>query len=307
MLKRLMGLILAPLILLTSQGWAENRQEALEEMHALIEKNHGRIEAIDKSIREGLMNLRDLKINQNEVDPRKFGSMEKGLESLSLQRREHLLRQDFLDRLSFQVDRHFQGGDLRKFLEVKILKMAQGELSSSQPDTNMWKFLSYLSLALKELPERHEAPFAFIEGYMRFSTLLNPTRPTDYMSKRNYTNGMDFEEAEPMSADRVGEVVEEKIKEIQSRNQQDSLSFEDRKPYLKPISQMYEESRKKLDPPAPEIEIEMPQALESPRLILPESSPESSPIETATPSNAGSEVNSSGGEMKVRLIPKDQR
>lgn len=301
MRKLVSGLILVPLILASLFCRAESRQEALIEVRALIDSNHRRIEDIDKSIKKGLMSVRGLKLNEEQnLSPRKFSALEKELESLSLQRREHLMRQDFLDRLSFQVDRHFQGGDLKAFLEIKILEMAQSEISSSRPDTNMWKFLSYLSLALKDLPERHEAPFAFIEGYMRFSTLLNPTRPNDYMAKRSYTNGVKFETAEPMEADRVGEVVEAKLKELQALNQNDSLPFEQRKPHLKPISQMFENSQQKVEvePAAPAVEFASP--LEAPAFIL----PEPTPVETALPAT---QTDASGEEMKVRLVPQSER
>lgn len=268
-----LGLALAVPYFFSFQCWAESREEALSALKSLVEKNQNRLEQIDRSIRKGLMDVRNIGLSDTSpasAQPQeKLTLKERELESLSLQRREHLLRQDFLDRLSFQLDRHFHGGDLRAFLERKTLEMAQTEISSSQPESNMWKFLSYLSLALKELPERHESPFAFVEGYMRFSTLLNPSRPDDYLAKRNYTNGRDFETAEPMSADRVGEVVEAKIKELQSKEQNHRRTFEERKPYLKPLTQVFEKTPQKrpapVNPqPLPTIE---PQSFKAPAFL----------------------------------------
>ncbi len=261
----MLWLFLAPLLLVAQMAFGESRGEALAQVKSLIDKNHTRLIELDSSISKALMGIRDLGLTQNQETRTKLVGLEKELEKLSFQRQEHLLRQEFLDRLSFQVDRHFQRGDLKAFLEKKTLEMAQTEISSPQSDSNMWKFLSYLSLAIKELPERHENPFAFIEGYMRFSTLLNPLRPDEYLAQRNYTNGHDFETAAPMEADRVGEVVDAKIQEAQSHSQKDRLPFEERKPFLKPMSQVFQEPKMALEPQtlqtAPTEKLERPHLL----------------------------------------------
>jgi hypothetical protein len=129
-------------------------------------------------------------------------------------RREHSLRQQFLDRLIFQVDTKFIGGDLRDFLEKALIDMAKVEAVSSTTDSNLWKFFKYASDAVRRLPEQKENIVGFLEGYMNRS-VSNPMRPEDYISTRNYTNGTQSESGSPMNREDVGDIADRRIHEME--------------------------------------------------------------------------------------------
>jgi hypothetical protein len=158
------------------------------------------------------------------------------MEILIGQRRERLLRQEFLDRLVFQIDSKFQGGEIREFLHQTFLEMSLTEASSGASDTSLWRFLTYLSLAIKTLPERGENLISFVEGYMEFSTISKPVRPDQFVSLRHYTNGTSSHPAEQaVDKTEVGDAVESRLEQYERQTVLDQAvkRFEERKPLLK--------------------------------------------------------------------------
>ncbi len=143
---------------------------------------------------------------------------------LKMQQREHQLRQDFLNRLIFQVDTKFRGGDLRVFLQSALVDMARVDaVSSAQNDSGMWKFLKYSADAIRRLPEQKENILAFLEGYMNRS-VSNPVPPKDYLAARNYTNGSVSEAGQPVSAEEAGSIADQRLQEMAKQAEADAAT-----------------------------------------------------------------------------------
>lgn len=150
---------------------------------------------------------------EQKIEISKPTDLEQDVRALRVQKREHMLRQEFLDRLIFQVDTKFVGGDLRKFFEVTLTEMAKIDAITSAVDTGLWKFMKFAADAVRRLPEQKENIVSFIEGYMNRS-ISNPIRPEDYLNSRNYTNGAASEAGSPLSREEVGAVADRRIREV---------------------------------------------------------------------------------------------
>jgi hypothetical protein len=144
---------------------------------------------------------------------------DKGLETevarLKADQKEHMLRQEFLNRLIFQVDANFRGGDLRKFLGDALTDMAKVDAVQSYADTGLWKFMRNAADAVKRLPEQKENILSFLEGYMQKS-VSNPVPASEFLSTRNYSNGAKSEQGSPLSRDEVGAIADRRLHELDS-------------------------------------------------------------------------------------------
>lgn len=103
-------LILPLLFLLLAGGTASalDRKEALTQALSLKSENTRRLGEVDTKIRTLLNSQRLQEFKDSGTAPvasRVYKALEEEMEVLILQRRERLLRQEFLDRLVFQIDR----------------------------------------------------------------------------------------------------------------------------------------------------------------------------------------------------------
>ena len=137
---------------------------------------------------------------------------------LSKQRRERILRQDFLDRLRFQIDSYYRKGNFKNFLIVRLKKMTLIEVQNGP--SPLWKFLKYLTVALEGLSEPDD-PIEFIEGYLKKSNIIDPIAPHIYGRTRNYSNGVDNEAAHSVDLQDVGELVEKNLRVFQDQKAQE--------------------------------------------------------------------------------------
>ncbi|NJM10277.1 MAG: hypothetical protein HC883_05300 [Bdellovibrionaceae bacterium] len=108
---------LSAVLCLGSLVWANPRShevkaESLRYLQDLRVQNVKRLRDIDETLRSRIENSQPANI-ENEVN------------QLKTAKREHILRQEFLDRLIFQIDTKFSGGDLRQFLERSLTEMAK--------------------------------------------------------------------------------------------------------------------------------------------------------------------------------------
>ena len=217
--------VILTLILAVTLGWSPQlfastpRTEALNALQTLLANNHKVLTQIDKQLyTETHKKHRTI----NQPNNPSLNQFENQVQALLRKRREYRLRQDFLDRLRFQIDNRYHGGNLRTFLITRLKKMTLIEIQSEQH--SMWKFLKYLTVALENLPEPNENPIEFIEGYLRKSSVIHPITPYTYNQSRNYSNGIDNEAAHPMEPEKVGELVEKKMEELQPpKSQQTQL------------------------------------------------------------------------------------
>lgn len=177
----------------------EVKSDTLHHLQELRTQNVKHLSELDSAIDK---KFEDTKLNDFESDVKR----------LKAERQEYSLRQDFLNRLIFQLDTKYVGGDLRAFLEHALVDMAKIDATSTATaGDGLWKFLKYSADAIHRLPEQKENVLAFLEGYMNLS-VTNPILPDKYLASRNYTNGSQSEQGNPMSRDEVGQVVDERIK-----------------------------------------------------------------------------------------------
>jgi hypothetical protein len=198
--------LLLPLIAEAKDGSPrEIKAETIRYLQDLRELNVKRLREIDETL-------------EQKIEVAKPADIEKDVRALRTTRQEHMLRQEFLDRLIFQVDTKFAGGDLRAFLERALTDMAKVDAVTSSVDTGMWKFLKFAADAVRRLPEQKENIVTFLEGYMNRS-ISNPIRPEEYLNSRNYTNGAASEAGSPVDREDVGALADRRIKETQADEQ----------------------------------------------------------------------------------------
>ncbi|MBX3021321.1 MAG: hypothetical protein KF799_06540 [Bdellovibrionales bacterium] len=178
----------------------EVKSDSLRFLQDLRSENVKRLKEIDQTL-------------SRKIEEATSATLETEVGSLRSAKREHTLRQEFLDRLIFQIDTKFAGGDLRAFLERSLTDMAKVDAVSSANETGLWKFMKYAADAVRRLPEKKENVLAFLEGYMTKS-VSNPLRPEDYLSARNYTNGSKSEEGSPLSREDVGAIADRRLQEL---------------------------------------------------------------------------------------------
>ncbi|MGE3760176.1 MAG: hypothetical protein AB7H97_20595 [Pseudobdellovibrionaceae bacterium] len=205
MLQIAQNLILALVLSCTSFAMAKEasgdpKTEALQSLQGMRSENVNRLKDIDRAL-------------SKRIEEGRPGNVEKEVSTLRTARKEHVLRQDFLDRLILQIDKNFRGGDLRQFLQVALTEMAKTDAMGPNSEASLWKFLKYAAEAIGSIPERKENIIAFLEGYMNRS-VSDPIKPQDYLNSRNYTNGSMSEQGHPMKSEEVGDVADQRLQEL---------------------------------------------------------------------------------------------
>jgi len=189
-------------------GSVNTRDLALVELKAA--KSHNQLKLGEVEAR-----LRDM-LNLSPETTLNAGLNESLIEKLRQERQEHLLRQDLYDRLILQVDTRFKGGDLRAFLSERLVELARTDLLENKSPQGLWKQMTYLSQSLKKIPERGESVIGFVEGYLKESSFSRPLNPDEYLRTRNYTNARENVAASPVAPEKVGELVEKRLSEIEA-------------------------------------------------------------------------------------------
>lgn len=182
--------------------WAESgeiKSDSLKYLQDLRTQNVRRLQEIDQSL-------------TRKIEESAPSQIDADVSSLRQAKKEHVLRQEFLDRLIFQVDTKFRGGDMKSFLERTLVDMAKIDAVGAN-ESGLWKFLRYASDAVRRLPETRENILSFLEGYMNRS-VANPVKPDDYLSSRNYSNGAKAESGSPMSREEVGAIADRRLQEL---------------------------------------------------------------------------------------------
>jgi hypothetical protein len=206
MTQSLNTVILIAAFLFTSGAFArdnslQDKSESLHYLQDLRNRESKRLREINETLSQ-------------KMDEQPTESLDQEMFSLKTQQKEHQLRQEFLDRLIFQIDTKFGGGDLRAFLERVLIDMAKVDaVSSAQSENGLWKFLKYSADAIRRLPEQKENILAFLEGYMNRS-VANPVPPQDYLAARNYTNGVVSDSGRPLTREDAGSVADRRLQEM---------------------------------------------------------------------------------------------
>lgn len=181
----------------------EVKGDSLRQLQELRTQNVKRLTELDSALNK-------------KFEDTKTVNLEADVENLRAEKHEHVLRQEFLDRLIFQLDTKYSGGDLRAFLERVLVDMAKVDATSTATaGDGLWKFLKYSADAIHRLPEQKENILAFLEGYMNLS-VSDPVLPEDYLATRNYTNGSKSESGRPLGRDEVGEIAERRLQQLRT-------------------------------------------------------------------------------------------
>lgn len=180
------------------------KSDSLKYLQDLRVQNVRRLKEIDQTLSR---RIEDSSATQVEAE----------VSNLRQAKKEHVMRQEFLDRLIFQIDTKFIGGDLKGFLERSLIEMAK--IDAANTDTGIWRFMKYAADAIRSLPEQKENILSVLEGYMNRS-VSNPVKPEDFISSRNYTNGAASESGNPLARDEVGAFADRRLQEIEINLQQ---------------------------------------------------------------------------------------
>jgi hypothetical protein len=183
---------------------APSKQEAMKTLTSLRDQNTTRLKEIDQALRK--------KLDESQM-ALKVGDLDNDIEKLRAEKRELSLRQDFLDRLTFQFDVKYTGTEMKEFMTAALRSMAKVEVESTR-EHNIWKFLNYLSLTIAKIPGGPDRVLAFVEGYMKQTSIESPIKPEDYLAKMAYENGTQSEAAHPMAKTEVGEFADKRLRQI---------------------------------------------------------------------------------------------
>jgi hypothetical protein len=214
--KSILALSVALFGLQAAPSAVNTRDQALAELKAAKSHNQQKLTEIEGRLRAMLNFAPETTLNA--------GINEAQIDQLTKERQELMLRQDFYDRLILQVDTRFKTGDLRGFLSERLVEMARTDLLENKGPQGLWKQMTYLSQSLKKLPERGESVIGFVEGYLKESPFSKPLNPDEYLRTRNYTNTRENVAAAPIAPEKVGELVEKRLSEIESPAPQSSAT-----------------------------------------------------------------------------------
>lgn len=183
-----------------------SKSEAVGFFSALKEQNTVRLQETDKTI---VKKLDDTK------DTRTLSTLHAEIEKLRTDKRELLLRQEFLDRMILQFDSKYEGQHPREFLENVLKSMAEVEISSDRPVT-IWPFLDNLRRLIARVPDTQDRVLNLVEGYMKQTSIAHPMMPDDFLANVAYSNGSQSESAKPMPRTEVGAFADKQLKQIAS-------------------------------------------------------------------------------------------
>lgn len=190
---------------LFAQSPVQVKSDSLKYLQDLRSQNVRRLQEIDKTLSQ-------------KIEDSTAAQVEAEVATLKVAKKEHVMRQEFLDRLIFQIDTKFIGGDLKAFLERSLVDMAKIDAANTATENGIWRFMKYASDAIRRLPEQKENILSFLEGYMNRS-VSNPVKPEEYISSRNYTNGATSESGSPLARDEAGAFADRRLQEINLQQQ----------------------------------------------------------------------------------------
>jgi hypothetical protein len=195
-------------MLLISLGFtaqAEDGTSLIQHFQNLKKQTTQKIEATNGQITEKLMKLGSLnpKIISSESIDEEYKVSESEIKLLLKQKEELQLRHHFCDRVIFQIDTSFSNQEEQIFFSQTFLEMANQELKSPYGEKKMWRFLTYLSQAVRDFPEPGESILGFINNYLEFSTIQEPKMPNVFIEHRDYTNGFESQAASDPNLDQL--------------------------------------------------------------------------------------------------------
>jgi hypothetical protein len=112
------------------------------------------------------------------------------VESSQLSREESRLRNEFWDRLIYEVNTRYKNQPAFEFLSSTLTDMAvtraQLEASKLGNERDYWFFLVNLAVAVKTKAEKIEDIVKFIESYLQYSTITSPKSVSGFRADDGY-------------------------------------------------------------------------------------------------------------------------
>lgn len=195
----------------------------LTELRSLQDQVSSELKDLDRNIQKRIQEAAQLHVDPQALQASgiRIANLSENLDNLKKRRAELAARREALSQLILIIDTHWTDQPLREFMEKQLLELAMTDISTPQGDSQLWKFFTYLSIAIREIPEPREDIIRFIDGYIQYSSVLNPKTPTEFMAERHYTDGTTVFAAKPEKPENLGEVLENKqdeLKKVMSRS-----------------------------------------------------------------------------------------
>jgi len=200
---------------------------AIDSLKALQSAQVQQMEAIDLAVDRLLRETQTISLAAPDATPveKQINGTTARLSQLQSQRDEAFLRRDLYGQLLFRLDTKWTGSrqntqNLNEFFSQELLEMAKTEIAGSSAEgsvkvpSSMWRFFVYLSIAIREIPDRREDPVEFVKSFTEFSSIRNAKSPLAYLDSRNYTNGAQSQAARPMKRDDIGRILEAQLKQL---------------------------------------------------------------------------------------------
>jgi hypothetical protein len=135
---------------------------------------------------------------------------EKTAERQDLEDREKDLRLQFIHRLIFQVDRKYQGEDLKSFFAFAIKDMRlTDQMKINQSLGSIEIFLESLELAIQEILEPRESVVSLIQDFTDFSGISEPANVDEFAAHRSYFDGKKSIRARDLDLEVAGEIPDQ--------------------------------------------------------------------------------------------------
>ena len=191
------------------------KADVISALKNLQTRQQQEINSLEEQLRKRLKDTTAISLKEDSATSEQKTARVIGmLATLDDRREEMIARRVFIDQLILAFDSKWNGRELQTFLEHQLLDMAATDLTNPQGASQTWKFIVYLSIAIREIPEPHESPLGIIESFMSFASILNPKTPTEYLTSRNYTNSASSYTARPAERGQLGEYLETRMKEL---------------------------------------------------------------------------------------------
>jgi hypothetical protein len=176
------------------------------------------VQTVDDSVKKLFQETAGYSLHVQDLSAvdKKLTHVSDQLAALETKRTELTARRDFIDQVIFTVDNKWTAQPLKTFFESQFLDLAFNDFTDARGDGRMWKFMLYLSIAVREVPEPREDVVNVIESYMDFASVLNPKTPTEFLNSRNYTNGSLSVTAKHVDRAALGEYLETRLKELKA-------------------------------------------------------------------------------------------
>lgn len=173
---------------------------------------------LENAIRKQLSETMTMDVSGDDLNvaTHRTGLVTKKIDELNKRRNELNARREIVDRLVFQVDSKWSNQKLQDFLAQTFIEMASTDLADGR-DNRLWKEFTYLSMVVREVSDANEDMMGLVEGYLKFSSVLEPKTPGEFLASRNYTNGVESQMAHASSRDSLGDGIGPAKSELTSK------------------------------------------------------------------------------------------